>query len=40
MSLVADPYAGVGIAGAFIPGMSDYRSAPVALGTLALYAFS
>ena len=38
-SLVADPYAGVGVAGAFIPGMSDYRSAPVALGTLATYAF-
>jgi hypothetical protein len=39
VSLIADPYAGVGVAGAFIPGMSDYRSAPVALGTLAMYAF-
>lgn len=39
VSLVADPYAGVGVTGAFIPGMSEYRSAPVALGTLALYAF-
>jgi len=37
-SLVADPYAGVGIAGALIPGLSSYRSSPVALGTLALYA--
>jgi hypothetical protein len=39
VSLIADPYAGVGVAGAFIPGMSGYRSAPVALGTLATYAF-
>jgi DMSO/TMAO reductase YedYZ heme-binding membrane subunit len=28
----------VGIEGAFIPGLSSYRSSPVALGTLALYA--
>lgn len=39
VSLVIDPYAGVGVAGAFIPGLSSYRSSPVALGTLALYAF-
>ena len=39
VSLVVDPYAGVGIAGAFIPGLSSYRSSAVALGTLALYAF-
>jgi predicted ferric reductase len=39
ISLVADPKAGVDLAGAFIPGLSQYRSAPVALGTLALYAF-
>jgi methionine sulfoxide reductase heme-binding subunit len=38
VSLVLDPYAGVGIKGAFIPGLSEYRSAPVALGTLGLYA--
>jgi predicted ferric reductase len=38
VSLVADPYAGVGIGGAFIPGLSSYRSAPVAVGTMALYA--
>ncbi|MHB8673120.1 MAG: hypothetical protein ACYDAK_05515 [Candidatus Limnocylindrales bacterium] len=38
VSLVADPYAGVGLPGAFLPGLSSYRSAPVALGTLALYA--
>jgi methionine sulfoxide reductase heme-binding subunit len=39
VSLVVDPYAGVGLKGAFIPGLSSYRSSPVALGTLALYAF-
>jgi sulfoxide reductase heme-binding subunit YedZ len=38
VSLLLDPYAGVGIAGSFIPGLSSYRSSPVALGTLALYA--
>ena len=39
VSLVLDPWAGVGIEGALIPGLSAYRSVPVALGTLALYAF-
>ncbi len=39
VSLILDPYAGVGIAGSFIPGLSSYRASPVALGTLALYAF-
>jgi sulfoxide reductase heme-binding subunit YedZ len=39
VSLVVDPKAGVSVAGAFIPGMSEYRSSPVAIGTLALYAF-
>jgi predicted ferric reductase len=38
ISLVLDPFAGVGVAGALVPGLSEYRSAPVALGTLALYA--
>lgn len=38
VSLVADPYAGVGIGGALIPGLSEYRSTPVALGVLAAYA--
>ena len=38
VSLILDPYAGVGIAGTFIPGLSSYRSSPVGLGTLALYA--
>jgi sulfoxide reductase heme-binding subunit YedZ len=38
-SLIVDPKAGVSLPGAFIPGLSQYRSTPVALGTLALYAF-
>jgi sulfoxide reductase heme-binding subunit YedZ len=38
VSLILDPYAGVGIAGTFIPGLSSYRSSPVALGTLSMYA--
>jgi predicted ferric reductase len=38
VSIVIDPWAGVGIDGALIPGLSSYRSVPVALGTLALYA--
>jgi hypothetical protein len=37
VSILLDPFAGVGLAGAFIPGLSSYRSAPVAIGTLALY---
>jgi predicted ferric reductase len=38
VSIILDPYAGVGVGGAFIPGLSSYRSSPVALGTLSLYA--
>jgi hypothetical protein len=38
VSLILDPYAGVGIDGALIPGLSSYRNVPVALGTLGLYA--
>ena len=38
VSLVLDPYAGVGIQGTFVPGLSSYRSVPVALGSLAMYA--
>lgn len=38
VSLLLDPYAGVGLAGAFIPGLSSYRSSAVAVGTLGLYA--
>ena len=38
VSIVLDPYAGVGILGSLVPGLSSYRSIPVALGVLALYA--
>jgi hypothetical protein len=38
VSLILDPYAGVGLSGTFIPGLSSYRSSPVALGSLAMYA--
>jgi sulfoxide reductase heme-binding subunit YedZ len=38
LTIVVDPYAGVGIGGALVPGLSSYRSSAVALGTLALYA--
>ena len=37
VSLILDPWAGVGVLGAFVPGLSSFRSVPVALGTLALY---
>jgi len=39
ISIVLDPYAKVSPLGALIPGLSEYRSVPVAIGTLALYAF-
>jgi predicted ferric reductase len=39
VSIVLDPYAGVGLLGAVIPGLSTFRSVPVAIGTLGLYAF-
>jgi methionine sulfoxide reductase heme-binding subunit len=39
LALVADPKSGVSVVGAFVPGMSQYRSSPVAIGTFALYAF-
>jgi sulfoxide reductase heme-binding subunit YedZ len=38
VSLVVDPYAGVGIGGALVPGMSQYRTVPVAIGVISLYA--
>jgi sulfoxide reductase heme-binding subunit YedZ len=37
-SIVLDSYANVGLLGAFVPGASAYRPAPVAVGTVALYA--
>ena len=39
VSLVIDPKSGVSFGGAFVPGLSEYRSSPVAIGTLAMYAF-
>ena len=38
VSLVIDPYAGVGIGGALVPGLSEYRTTPVAIGVISLYA--
>jgi DMSO/TMAO reductase YedYZ heme-binding membrane subunit len=38
VSIAVDRYANVGWLGAFVPGLSEYRTVPVALGTLALYA--
>jgi len=38
VSLAVDRFAKVGIVGALVPGMSEYRTVPVAIGTLALYA--
>jgi DMSO/TMAO reductase YedYZ heme-binding membrane subunit len=37
-ALSLDRYAGVGWTGAFVPGQSTYRTAAVAIGTVALYA--
>ena len=39
VSIVLDPYAKVTVLGALIPGLSEYRSSAVAIGTMALYAF-
>jgi predicted ferric reductase len=39
VSLVIDPKSGVSIGAVVIPGLSEYRSSPVAIGTFALYAF-
>jgi DMSO/TMAO reductase YedYZ heme-binding membrane subunit len=38
VAIATDRFARVGWAGAFVPGMSEYRSVPVAIGTLAMYA--
>jgi DMSO/TMAO reductase YedYZ heme-binding membrane subunit len=37
-ALVLDPYADVSIIGAFVPGLSGYRTVPVAVGSVGLYA--
>jgi hypothetical protein len=36
--LAVDPYAQVGWVGAFVPGFSQYRPVPIAIGSVALYA--
>jgi hypothetical protein len=38
VSIATDRFANVGWVGALVPGLSEYRSVPVALGTLGLYA--
>lgn len=38
-AVILDPYARVGVLGALWPGQSAYRTLPVALGTLSLWAF-
>ena len=38
VSIAVDRFANVGWLGALVPGLSEYRSVPVALGTLSLYA--
>jgi len=37
-SIAVDRFANVGWLGAFVPGLSEYRTVPVAIGTMALYA--
>ncbi len=37
--LAVDPYAGVGVADALVPGLSGYRPPAIAIGTIASYAF-
>jgi len=37
-SLAIDPYAKVGFVGAIVPGLSEYRPIPVAVGVIGLYA--
>ena len=38
VSIAMDAFAKVGWVGAVVPGMSEYRTVPVAIGTIALYA--
>lgn len=37
VALALDHYAGVGWSGAFVPGLAQYRTLPVALGVIAFY---
>jgi DMSO/TMAO reductase YedYZ heme-binding membrane subunit len=38
VGIVLDRFANVGLLGTFVPGLSQYRTVPVALGTLSMYA--
>ena len=38
VAIVLDPYANVSVIGALVPGMSKFRSVPVAIGSIGLYA--
>jgi DMSO/TMAO reductase YedYZ heme-binding membrane subunit len=38
VAMASDRFANVGWPGALVPGLSEYRTVPVAIGTLALYA--
>ena len=38
VAIIVDRFANVGLLGTFVPGLSEYRTWPVALGTLAMYA--
>ena len=38
VAILLDPYAGVSVLGAFIPGLASYRPLPVAVGSIGLYA--
>jgi predicted ferric reductase len=37
-AIILDPYANVDVLGAVLPGLSKYRTVPVAVGSIALYA--
>ena len=38
VAIVVDRFANVGLLGTLVPGLSEYRTVPVALGTLGMYA--
>jgi DMSO/TMAO reductase YedYZ heme-binding membrane subunit len=38
VAIVVDRFANVGLLGTFVPGLSEYRTWPVALGTISMYA--
>jgi DMSO/TMAO reductase YedYZ heme-binding membrane subunit len=38
VSIAVDQFAKVGVVGTLVPGLSEFRTVPVALGTLSMYA--